>query len=150
MLARWAIRLAVRQEAQDILEHGADPDQLHDLRISTTTSLHGHQTAMTRWGASSPEACRQAQQRVRRDGLVDTALWLSVLYTVGADAPPPVFLGGGNGLWEMPGAGLAWSPGSGVDPRIKVQRWPDPEQMVLWDADEVPWMYWSAMRAADD
>lgn len=54
MLSRWAIRLAIRQEAAELLEIGADPDHLADLRISTTTSLCGDRVAMTRWGVASP------------------------------------------------------------------------------------------------
>lgn len=133
-----------------LLDQGADPHHLHDLRVSCTTSLHGHLEAMTRWGASSAEACRRAQQRVREAGLVDGALYLSVLYVAGLDAPPPTYLGGGNGLWEMPGAGLAWPPGSWVDPTIKVKRFPDPKQEELWDADGVAWTYWSSMRASEE
>lgn len=150
MIARWAIRLAIRNEAKDILENGAPEDQLQDLRISTTTSLHGHAEAMQRWGASSPEACRRAQQRVREQGLVDGALYLSVLYTTGLDAPPPIYMSGGSGLDGPPGSGLAWCPSSGIDPTIKVKRFPDPVQEELWDSDGVAWTYWSAMRASEE
>lgn len=149
LLSRWAIRLAIRQEAAALLENGCDPDHLADLRVSTTTSLCGHAEAMKRWGVSSAEACRLAQKRVRDAGLVDSALWLAILYDTGTTAPPPTYLGTGSGWVDVPGAGLAWSPGSGVDPTIRVQRWPDPEQMVLWDLDATPWTYWSAMREED-
>lgn len=145
MLSRWATRLAVRQEAAELLEHGADPDDLQALRISTTTSLCGHLEAMQRWGASSPEACRLAQRRVRLAGLVDGALYLSVLFDCHKTAPKPLFLSGGSGL-SGAGEGLAWSPGSMVDPTIKVRRYPDPEQMLLWDGDETPWTYWASVR----
>lgn len=150
MLSKWAIRLAIRQEAQLLLDQGADENYLHDLRIGTTTSLCGHETAMRRWGASSAEACRRAQKRVREAGLVDTALYLSVLYNTGKDAPPPIFLGSRSGIDDgVLGAGLAWSPGSGVDPSIRVRRYPPAEQLVLWDADDVPWVWWSEMRTLD-
>lgn len=151
MLAKWATRLAVRQEAQLLLDEGADPDALADLRVSTTTSLCGAPVAMQRWGASSAEACRLAQRRVRERGLVDSALYLAVLYSVGQDAPPPTYLGTGSGWGEgFPGSGLAWPPSSGVDPTILVKRWPDPVQEELWDSDEIPWTYWAEMRASED
>lgn len=143
MLARVATRLQVRQDAAELLEHGADPDDLMDLRISTTTSLCGHTVAQERWGASSAEACRLAQRRVRKAGLVDSALYLAVLYATHKTAPLPLYLSGGSGLGEP---GLAWSPGSMVDPSILVKRHPEPEQMVLWDLDEVSWVYWSQVR----
>ena len=146
MLSKWAIRLHVRQEAAELLEHGADPNHLADLRVSTTTSLHGHRVACDRWGASSAEACRLAQRRVRAAGLIDSALYLAVLYDTGVDAPPPIFLGHASGLGSP---GLAWSPSSGVDPSILVKRYPPPEQMLLWDDDGVSWKYWSEVRASE-
>lgn len=147
LLSRWALRLAVRQEAADLLLHGADPDQLHDLRVSCTAALCGPDAAW-QWGVTSTTAIEQARRRVREAGLVDTALYLAVLYDTGLTAPPPTYLG--HMIFEhVPGAGLAWPPGSGVDPTIKVQRWPEPEQMELWDEDGVPWVEWSAMRAED-
>lgn len=149
LLARVAVRLQVRQDAAALLQDGADPDHLHDLRVSTTTSLCGAPVAMQRWGASSPEACRLAQRRVRQAGLVDSALYLSVLYDVARDAPPPIFLGGGSGLGGA-GEGLAWAPSSGVDPSIRVRRYPPPEQLEIWDSDGVSWMYWAEMRASED
>lgn len=150
LLSRWATRLQVRQDAAALLEDGADPDALADLRVSCTTSLCGHTVAQERWGASSLEACRLAQRRVRAAGLVDGALYLAVLYSVGKDAPPPTYLGTGSGWGEgFPGSGLAWPPGSGVDPSIRVKRWPDPVQEELWDSDEIPWTYWSSVRASE-
>jgi hypothetical protein len=68
---------------------------------------------------------------------------LAILYDVHKTAPPPIYLGSGSGLSEP---GLAWSPGSGVDPSILVKRYPDPEQLVLWDDDDVPWVYWASVR----
>lgn len=145
LLSRWATRLAVRQDAAALLVDGADPDALADLRISTTTSLHGAEVAMQRWGASSAEACRLAQRRVRARGLIDGALYLTVLYCTHKDAPPPLYLGCSSGL-SGDGEGLAWSPGSQVDPTILVKRFPEPKQEELWDADDVPWTYWSSVR----
>jgi hypothetical protein len=149
MLARVAIRLQVRTEAAELLAEGADPEHLHDLRVSTTTSLCGASVAQERWGASSPEACRQAQKRVRAAGLVDGALYLSVLYCTHKTAPPPLFLSGGSGL-SGDGEGLAWAPSSGVDPSIRVRRYPPPEQLEIWDSDGVSWMYWSSVRESED
>lgn len=143
MLSRWAVCLAVRREAHELLEEGADPDALRDLRVSTTTSLHGHTVACERWGAASLKACADAQKRVREAGLVDGALYLSVLYNVHLDAPPPIYMGGGSGLGS---SGLAWTCSSGVDPSIRVKRWPEPEQLELWDLDDVAWTYWAGVR----
>lgn len=156
LLAACAIRLAVRQEAQELLDQGADETDLRDLRISCTTSLCGHRTAMVRWGASSLAACESAQKRVRARGLVDGALYLAVLYAVGKTAPPPLYLSGGSGLGGE--GGLAWAPGSGVDPTIRVHRHPPAVQCELWDADDVPWAvlrdladeYWARRREREE
>lgn len=145
MLSRWAIRLAVRQEAQDLLENGATPDHLHDLRLSCTASLCGPDAAW-RWGVTSLHAIDLARRRVRQAGLIDGALYLAVLYDTHRSAPPPIFLGGGSGLGS---SGLAWPCSSMVDPSIVVRRYPEPEQMVLWDSDLTPWTYWSEVRASE-
>lgn len=146
MLSRWATRLQIRQDAAALLDEGADEADLRDLRISTTTSLCGHTVAMRRWGVSSEKACHDAQKRVRKAGLVDSALYLAVLYCTHKDAPPPLFLSGGSGLSGAAGEGLAWAPSSGVDPTILVRRFPPPIQEELWDGDDVPWTYWSRVR----
>jgi hypothetical protein len=81
------------------------------------------------WGASvTPLVCVQARKRVREAGLIDSALYLSVLYTIGKTAPPPLYLGGGSGIDSVPGSGLSFPSGSGVDPTIRVRRFPDPVQ----------------------
>lgn len=95
------------------------------------------------------KACHDAQKRVRKNGLVDGALYLAVLYDTHRTAPPPIYLWAGSGLDSVPGAGLAWTPSSGVGSTIRLRRHPDPEQMVLWDLDDVPWTYWSSVRAFD-
>jgi hypothetical protein len=139
LLAHCATSLAVRQEAQQLLDQGADEAHLHDLRVSCTTSLCGHAMAMERWGAPSLESCHRAQRRVRAAGLVDGALYLAVLYDVGRTAPPPLYLGSGSGLGGLPGDGLAFPPGSGIDPTIRVRRYPPAVQLELWDDDGVSW-----------
>jgi hypothetical protein len=148
MLRHLAISKDVREEAQLLLDEGADPDYLRDLRISCTSALAGDEAAMY-WGASvTPLVCVQAKRRVREAGLVDGALYLAVLYVAAKTAPPPIYLGSGSGLGGGPGDGLAWSPGSGVDPSIRVRRYPDPVQGDLWDSDDVPWSELARLRAA--
>ena len=106
---------------------------------------------MERWGASSLKACHDAQKRVRETQLVDGALYLSVLYDTHRDAPAPIYLGCGSGLDSgVPGAGLAFPCSSQVDPTIRVKRYPEPEQTVLWDEDLTPWVYWSQVREEDE
>lgn len=100
---------------------------------------------MERFGVASLGACEQAQQRVRRRGLVDGALYLAILYNVGKDAPPPIYLSGGSGLG---GSGLAWTCGSGVDPSIPVRRFPPAVQIELWDGDGVSWIELAELRDA--
>jgi len=143
-LAHLGIKLSVRTEAAKLLELGANPDDLWDLRISCTTSLCGHRVAMERFGVPSLRACELAQGRVR--GLVDTALYLTVLYDIGKTAPPPLYLGSCSGLGGGPGTGLAFSCSSQMDPTITVKRYPSPVQEELWDADDVPWTELARLR----
>lgn len=149
ILSRWGIHLAIRQEAAELLDLGADPDGLRDLRVAVTSSLCGDQAAMKRWGASSPHSIDLARKRVRH--LVDGALWLVIVYETGAWRGPGEHVSFLGVFCENPppGSGLAYLPGSLGDPRIRVQRYPDPVQEELWDLDQVPWTFWASTPAED-
>lgn len=119
VLVQYGLR-HLRASAQALLDEGADEDQLADLRLVITCSLAGDAEAQAKFGASV-KAIELAARRVRH--LRDTALWCCLVHALGNHYKPTmVFLGYGGA--ELRQGFKAWSPGSRVDPSIRVRRNP--------------------------